>query len=423
MKFTRSTWISVFVTLFLVAAVVLYQMYTGAKNDHELAQSNLKEVQLSQTVLNTQKLALAAQMAQAAADVAAWNSKITLLQTQLGQASLSLTQTQSQFPLSVQTIEYSETLMGLARSSNLTMNLLVATEPAKGDLSVSDFTFYTNVFTISVRGKVSDILNFVDKIATNVIFQTGAMTPVSFNIPLPPQPPQIPPSPQPQPVDQAIIDQMRADIKAKMIADVDASTQGADRVALIEQALLTLLGEGSTGPTVAQMTQMIHDIITTQFSSSVADQLSNDIALAIENNLADSLISTVATIYSNAIAALFTTGNIADLLPVFTGPLGPEIMTAIQDATKDAMPGIINTIITDKLNLMVSDEIAAMVSDAEIDAALQVAVDAVQAADYQAAMADWEVQAAILNLEYQTALAAAVPSAQLTIAVYSYKGD
>jgi len=422
MKFTRSTWISVFVALFLVAAVVLYQMYTGAKNDHELAQSNLKEAQLSQTVLNKQKLDLATQMAQAAADVATRNNKIALLQTQLGQASLSLTQTQSQFPLSAQTIEYNETLITLAKASNLTMRILVATETAKGDISTSAFTFDTNVFTIEVSGKVSDILNFVDKITTDVIFKTGAMTPVSFNIPLPPQPPQIPPFPQPQLVAQAIIDQMRADIKAKMIADKDASTQGVDRVALIEQSFLELLEDSSTGPTVAQMTQMIHDIITTQFSSSVADLLSNEIARAIENDLADTLIDTISTVYSDAISPLFL-DKTAGLLPVITGPLGAEITAAIQGIPAEVIPGTIKRVINDKLNSMVSDKINAMVSDASIDAALKAAVDVVQAADYQTAKADWEARVAMLNLDYQTALAAEVPSAQLTIAVYSYKGD
>jgi len=57
------------------------------------------------------------QMAQAVADVAAWNNKIKLLQTELGQASLSLAQTQNKFPTSAQTIEYDETLMGLDRKS------------------------------------------------------------------------------------------------------------------------------------------------------------------------------------------------------------------------------------------------------------------------------------------------------------------
>jgi hypothetical protein len=415
MKFTRSTWVAIFAILFSVAAVVLGQMYNSANNDYKLAQTNLNAARLSQSVLNKAKLDLSAQMAQAVADVAAWNSKIALLQTELGQARLSLTQTQSKFPASAQTIEYNETLMGLAKSCNLTMSTVVSTEPVLGDIGSGDFTFYANVFTINVSGQVSDILDFVDKVATNAVFKTGAMTPVSFNIPLPPQPPQLPPPPQP--LDQATVDQMRADIKTQMIADEDASIIGADRVALIEQSLLTLLGEGSTGPTVDQMTQAIHGIITTQFSSSVADLLSNQIALAIENDLADSLVGTIADIYSQAISALFV--NNGGLLSVFSGPLGDEITAAIQGIPGNDIPGTVSKVISDTLNSMVSDKIAAMVSDASIDAALQIAVNAVQAP----AQAAWAAQVAQLNLDYQAALVAATPSAQLTVAVYSYKGD
>ena len=135
MKFTRSIWITLFITVFLVAAVVLYLMYNSASKARTLAQNNLNAAQISLSALNKQKPNLAAQMAQAVADVASWNSKIALLQTELGQANLSLQQTQNEFPISVQTIEYNETLMGLAQSSNLILRTVVATEPAKGDLA------------------------------------------------------------------------------------------------------------------------------------------------------------------------------------------------------------------------------------------------------------------------------------------------
>ena len=416
MKLTRSMLVSVFVTLFLVAAVVLGYMYNGANKDKKLAQNNINAAQLSQTALNRAKADLTAQLTQAVADVAAWNNKIALLQTQLGQASLSLAQAQGKFPASAQTIEYNETLMALAKSSNVTMQLLVATEPAVGNLNTSDFTFYTNLFTINVSGKVSDILSFVNKIATSSSFSTAAISPVSFTVPLPPQPPIIPPSPPP--IDQATVAQMRADLKTKMIADEDASIIGIDRIALIEQSFLELLGNGSSGPTVTQMTQMIHNIITTQFSSSVADLLSNQIAVAIENNIAGSLIGTISSIYSDAISALFV-DNTAGLLPVFSDPLSVEITAAIQGIPSEEIPGIITKVISEKLTSMVSDKIAAMVSDASIDAKLQTAVNAAQAP----AQAAWTAQVAQLNLDYQAALVAATPSAQLTVAVYSYKGE
>ncbi len=379
MKFTRSTWITIFFTLFLVAVVVLGSMYNSANNGHKLAQKNLDTARLLQTALNKAKTGLSAPMAQADADVAAWNDKITLLQTALGQASLSLKQTQSKFPTSAQTIEYNETLMGLAKSSNLTMQLLVATEPAEWDLSTSAFTFYTNVFTIEVTGKVSNILDFVDKVATNGAFQTGALTPVTFTIP--------------QPLSQAVKDKMKAAIRVELVAQAGANLTAEQRVGIIEQAILLLLEEQSRGLTVEQMTQQIREIITVELGSGVADRLATDIANAIEQNVADLLIDTVAQIYSEYIGQLIVNGQ-QDLIPQFLGKLGAEITSSLGDKIDSALPGEIKTIIIGKLNSLVYDKINALVSDTSVDAVLAAQVTAAE-----------------------------MPAAELTVTVYSYKGD
>lgn len=378
MKPSRSFFLSVFIIGFLIAAVVLGMKYKSATTDHKLAQKNLVAERVSLAALNQEKADLNTSLAQAVADIAAWNNKIALLQTALEQANLSLKQTQSKFPASVQTIEYNETLLGLARSSNLMMRTLVASEPSEGELTTKDFTFYTNVFTVVLDGKVSDILDFLNKVATNVLFKTGAITPVGFSIP--------------QPLSQAEKDQMRADIKGQMVAEKSASITGRARVALIEQALLELLGESSAGPTVEEMTQAIKDVITRQFSPDVADLLAGAITQAIEEEMAGRLIDIVAEIYSKAIAALFTGDDIAGLLPVFNGPLGAKITEVIQGIPVSAIPTAVKKVISDTLNSMVAAKISAMVSDASVNAALA-----------------------------EEVTAAEMPSAQLTVAVYSYK--
>ena len=298
MKFTRTAFFGIFITISIIAAITIGVMYNSASAAHKTEQSKFDSAQITLTVLSKQKADLAPQLAKAAADIASWNDKIALLQTSLAQSALSLKQTQGKFPATASTIEYNETLMGLAKSSNLTMSTLVASVAANAEISTSEFTFNTNLFTISVTGKVSDILGFVDKLATNTVFSTAAITPVSFSMPLP-----FVPEPLPPPLTQAVKDQMRADIEAKMLTDNDAAIAGADRVALIEQSLLELLGNNSSGPSVPYMTQTIHDTFATQFGSSTADLLSDQIRLAIENNLAGSLIGYIATTYSNAISA------------------------------------------------------------------------------------------------------------------------
>ena len=380
--------LTIIIAVFLVAAVLLGVTYSGANSDHKQAQANLDAARASQAALTKEKTDLAAQLALAVADVASWNDKVALLQAELGQATLSLQQTQGKFPASAQTIEYNEMLMGLAKASNLTMRTVVATEPDFGNLSTSEFTFYTNVFTIEVSGKVSDILDFVDKVSTNATFKTGVLSPVAFSIP--------------QPLSQVAKDQMRLDLRNAMIAQVDASVTGTDRILLIEESFLTLFRGQVNEKTITEMTKSINDIIVSTFGQDVATLLSNEIALAIQNNLADTLIDTVATIYTEAMSALFLDTNTPGLLPTFSGFVGSSgpdsidtlITEAIQGIPTDTIPGVIKKIITDKLNSLVAAKITRMVSDASVDAELLASVTAAE-----------------------------MPSAQLTIAVNSYKGD
>jgi hypothetical protein len=381
MKLSKSLLTTVFIVLFIVAAIVMWQMYNSAGGQHELAQSDLSKARLSQTSLNKLKTDLDTQLAQAAEDVAAWDDKLALLQTELAQANVSLSLAQKNFPASVQTIEYTETIMGLAKSAKLDVSLLASAAPQKGDLSTPEFTFYSNIFTIKISGPMSNILDFIDRISADKTFKTGAISPISFTIP--------------PPLSQSDKDQMRADIKARMVAEKTASLPAESRVGLVEEALLNLLGDSSDGSTVAQMTQRIHDIIAAGISPQAADLLSNAIAVAIDNDLADKLVDIVAGVYADAIAKLFSEDDVANLLPLIAGPLGDDITTAIQVIPVDAIPRTVKSIITNALNKMVSDKITSMVADSDVEAALSAAV----------------------------VTASGVPSAQFSIGVYSYNGS
>ena len=189
---------------------------------------------------------------------------------------------------------------------------------------------------------------------------------------------------------------MRADIKAGLIAQANTNLTAEQRVDLIEKAMLEFFGQSPQSPEdIKSMTDQINSIINQGFGPIIAGELSADIANALEQNTADSLIGAVAQIYGDNIAKLIA--NDPDALPQFLkslGALGDEITSALGDNLTSALPGDVATIITNDLNSIVSAKIAALVSDADVDAAL---ADAVTAAE--------------------------MPSAQLTVAVYSYKGD
>jgi len=377
MKFTRSTWITLAVILLIVGAALLAVFYTRATSERNLAKDDLAAARLQLAALNKSTSDLNAQLVQVNADIAQWQSKIALLNSELAQAKVSLTQTQANFPTSVQTIEYDEILAGFAKAANLTVARCSATEPSTSDLGAG-VTFYATTFTIEVNGKISDILNYIDKVVKSDSFKTASMSPVSFTVP--------------QPLTQAQKDRMRADIKASLVAQADASLTAEQRMGIIEQAILQLLQEDSQGPTVAEMTQQIKDIITVEFGESIADSLASDIALAIEQNEADSLIGIVADIYGNYIGKLIAEGN-SDLIAQLLGTFGEEIITELGNSVSSALPGQVVTIITSKLEALVAQQIEALVTDDSVNSLLAAAVTSAE-----------------------------MPSAKVTLTVYSYKG-
>ncbi len=381
MKFSRSALIGILVVLFIIGAVILGVMYRNAYNENKQAQQMLELSKTQQSALSKQKAQLETQLVDAASEVASWNDKITLLQMDLEQAELSLGQTQNKFPASAHTIEYDEALIALAESSNLTLRIITATETETAELSTEDFRFYTNVFSVEISGEMGDILDFVNRIATSTMFKTGVMAPVTFTIP--------------QPLTQAAKDQMRIDIRTQMIAEIDASIQGIDRIMIIEQSFLELLGEKADQPTLDEMTERIYDIIAASYNPEIANLMASEIADAISRNLADSLVDIITTIYADAIASLFE-DNTADLLPTFTGnfDLSDDIMEAIQGIPDSEIQPTIKRVLVEKLNSMIAAKIDAMVNENEVDD----------------------------KLESDIKLAE-MPSAQLTVAVYSYKGE
>jgi hypothetical protein len=245
MKITRTWVISLLVISFIIGAAVLGVMYRNAYNEKKQAQQMVDLSEMQQSALMKQNEQLNAQLVEAAAEVDSWNDKIALLQLDLEQAAQSLEQTQSKFPAAAESIEYDEALMALAEASNVSVRIIAATETDKAGLSSKDFTFYTNVYSLEISGEMSDILDFVDKIATSNMFKTGELAPVAFVIP--------------QPLTQAAKNDMRASIRAQAVIDIDASVQGIDRIMLIEEAFLQLLGEkGDTGEqTLEEMTTRI----------------------------------------------------------------------------------------------------------------------------------------------------------------------
>ena len=183
MKLRKKTWITLGVGLFVIAAVMVYMVYQGQAKNRQEADASLVEARAEALVLIAQKQNLEAKLSGLAEEMAQWQGQIGQLEAELNQAILVLGQTEAGFPGLVESIEYDEALFGFARANDLEIKSLGVAEPV--DKDVEGIIYSATSFTISVRGEVADILDFVNIIVTHDDFQTAILKSVGIAIPRP----------------------------------------------------------------------------------------------------------------------------------------------------------------------------------------------------------------------------------------------
>jgi len=144
MKPSKKVWLIVGIAIFAIVLAVLFSTYSRQAGEREQLENNLWVAQALLPKLTTQK---------------------EDLEDQLAQARSLLDNSQAKFPGSVESIEYGEDLFEIADDCNVEITTLTASKPTgSAPYSVSSFA-------VSVKGDVSDILDFVDALRAGVDFQ------------------------------------------------------------------------------------------------------------------------------------------------------------------------------------------------------------------------------------------------------------
>ncbi len=183
MRLKKSTWITLGVGFFIIAAVLVYMVYQGQAKNRQEAEASLDEASDAVVVLFASKRNLEAKLSGFEEELAQWQGQIGQLEAELTQAISVLGQTEAGFPGSVESIEYDEALFGFARANDLEIESLGVTEPVDED--VEGIIYSTTSFTVKVRGEVADILDFVNIIVTDDDFKTAILESVGIVIPRP----------------------------------------------------------------------------------------------------------------------------------------------------------------------------------------------------------------------------------------------
>jgi len=167
MRFSRIAWLALGIGIFVIVAGSLGSIYRTQASAQEGLESRLSVAQVTLPKLISEKEDLESQLRQA-------KLKLTEARTSLAEAGAKL-------PESVDSIEFDETLYKIANGVNLKITNL--TTSRSGVKEVEDITFSTTSFKVVVKGKVDDILEFINTIATDAYFTNATIKVVNMNIP------------------------------------------------------------------------------------------------------------------------------------------------------------------------------------------------------------------------------------------------
>lgn len=144
MKPSKKVWLIIGIAIFAIVLAVLFTIYSRQAGEREQLENNLWVAQALLPQLTAQK---------------------EDLEDQLAQAQSLLDRSRTEFPESVECIEYGEDLFEIADDCDVELTRITASKPT------GSATYSVSSFAVDVNGDVSDILDFVDALRTGVDFQ------------------------------------------------------------------------------------------------------------------------------------------------------------------------------------------------------------------------------------------------------------
>lgn len=165
MRLSKTAWLILGIGIFVIAFATLFMLHSQQSGEQEWLEDSLSVAQALWPELISEREDL--------------ESQLTQLESQLTQAKSSLSSSKARFPKSVQSIEYDEALFDIAEDCDLEIVKLTASEPT--DQEVEDVTYAITSFEVEVRGEITDILDFINTIATDEDFTNATIELVNID--------------------------------------------------------------------------------------------------------------------------------------------------------------------------------------------------------------------------------------------------
>ena len=168
-RLSRTAWLILGIGILVIVLGSLGTIYRAQASEQKELTSQLAMAQATLPKLASEKEAL--------------ESQLTQLGKKLTQTTSLLNQAESEFPESVESVDYDEALFRIADNCDLEITKLTASEAS--DKEVEDITFSITSLNVEVEGEVIDILDFFDAIATGKDFANASANLVDIEIPEP----------------------------------------------------------------------------------------------------------------------------------------------------------------------------------------------------------------------------------------------
>jgi hypothetical protein len=180
MKLSGTNRVIVEALIFVVAAGVLSMLYAGQVNEQGQLMANLSN---GSPVVPR----LVAERDRLQEDLARLEEQTAQRRKELTEAGALLTRAKTDWPDSVESLEYSKKLADIAAATNVDVIRLATSEVTSKE--VQGFTFWLTAFTVEVRSRqegVRELVAFVDAVHKHASFATATIDTLMVTVPPPP---------------------------------------------------------------------------------------------------------------------------------------------------------------------------------------------------------------------------------------------
>jgi hypothetical protein len=157
MKLSKTAWWILGIGFFLLATIVLVTLFSRQSSEAGQMEENLSLTQGLLVTLTADREDMTNQLAQ--------------LESELDDAELAYNRGKAKFPGTVASIEYDEELFSIADDFHLEVLSITASEPR--DIEVDGVIFAGTYFEVEVEGSFSQILSYLNNIATGGYFDAA----------------------------------------------------------------------------------------------------------------------------------------------------------------------------------------------------------------------------------------------------------